>query len=147
MAKKPKAAPATQTGSGGQSIHRRNFVGPVRVGLAPQDRDPLCKELTSKLRTEEELGKEAAQVAAGYRKKLKEVAAEIKELALKLDQGVPEDMELEEVKDFKKKTVTIFRTDTKAIIEKREMTDKDFQLDLGGKAGDDEEKDDDQDVV
>lgn len=117
---------------------RRTFVMSVRVGLQPQDREPLVSEQQQKLKDFTELGAEASEVASGYRRKRKDLWKQIEELSLKLTQGIPEDTEVEEIKDFSKNTVTIVRTDTRAVIEKREMTDDDRQLHLGGKEDDPE---------
>ncbi len=115
-------------------LHRRQYMEMVRVGLAPADRDPLVHELTKKLRDTDELRAEAAEVQAGYRRKQKELKEEVDELVLKLDQGVPEKMAVEEIKDFEKGTVTLVRADNRAQVWKRDMTPEDRQLDLTAEA-------------
>jgi len=147
--KKARRAPAPREATTDKNILRRRYQGQVRVGLAPGDREPLVKELTGKLRENDAMRLEAANVAAGYRKKINDITDEIKELALKLDQGVPEPAELEEIKDFNTKKVTIIRVDTKAVVEKRDMTEKDQQIEVGSKSDAEdqgEEKDDDEDL-
>jgi len=118
----------------------------IRVGLDPAEREPLTKDLTTAIKAQNELRIEAANVAAGYREKIKDCTTEINNLVVTLEQGRAEDHEVEEIKDFKKNTVTIVRTDTRAVVEKREMTEDDRQLELGGPVNtEDQEDPDDRD--
>lgn len=117
------------------TIHRRVFVKAIRVGLDPAEREPLTKELTTAIKAENELRAEAANVAGTYREKINDCKKEINSLVVTLEQGHPEDHEVEEIKDFKKRTVTIVRVDTRVVVEKREMTAEDDQLELGGPVG------------
>lgn len=126
-----------------KQIHRREFVMAVRVGLKEGEREPIIKELTDKYKDRDSLFLEAANTAATYRGRIKKLKEEMDELVLKLDQGIPEDTEVEEIKDFKKKTVTTVRRDTRAVVIKREMIESDYQLDLGG-APDPEDKEGDE---
>ena len=128
------------------TIHRRTTVMSIRVGLDPAEREPLTKDLTTAIKAQNELRIEAANVAAGYREKIKDCTTEINNLVVTLEQGRAEDHEVEEIKDFKKNTVTIVRTDTRAVVEKREMTEDDRQLELGGPVNtEDQEDPDDRD--
>ena len=126
------------------TIHRRITVMSIRVGLDPAEREPLTHQLTTAIKAANELRIEAANVAAGYREKIKDCTTEINDLVVTLEQGRPEDHEVEEIKDFKKNLVTIVRTDTRAVVEKREMTEADHQLELGGPVGKEEQEDDDR---
>lgn len=129
---------------GDKQIHRREFVMSVRVGLKEDEREPIVKELTDKYKDKDALNLEAANIAATYRGRIKKLKEEMDELVLKLDQGIPEDTEVEEIKDFKKKTVTTVRRDTRAVVMKREMIESDYQLDLGGAPDPEEEGNDGQ---
>lgn len=126
-------------------IHRREYVKSIRVGLDPIEREPLTKQLTTCIKAQNELRIEAANVAGSYREKINDCKKEIDDLVVTLEQGHPEDHEVEEVKDFKKRTVTIIRKDTRAVVEKREMTSEDDQLELGGPVGEEGQEDPDND--
>lgn len=126
------------------TIHRRVFIKSIRVGLDPAEREPLTKELTTAIKAQNELRAEASNVAGGYREKINDCKKEIDSLVVTLEQGHPEDHEVEEIKDFKKRTVTIVRNDTRAVVEKRAMTAEDDQLELGGPGNTEDQEDDDR---
>ncbi len=156
--KKKAKTSAGATAAPEQRIHTREFTMDVRVGLDPNERDPLVKDLTDKLREQDEIAVEAKNVAKGYADKKAAVKEDIDELAMTLSQGRPTPMLVEELKDFDKGTVTIVRSDTRAVVSKRDMTEEDRQLDLGSQAaeaageeddaplGDDHDEQDDDDA-
>ena len=126
-------------------IHRRKITKTIRVGLDPDDREPFIKELTKALTDYEELKAEAANVAGEYRNKLKDVKDKYMEAALTLSQGIPEDRDVEEVKNFGKRTVTYVDVETRKVLERRAMTDEDEQMAVG-EAVDDEDKDSEREI-
>jgi len=130
MAKKGSAAGSTYPDD--KAIHRRTFTMAVRVAIDQAAKDETTNDLLAKLTSQEEVEAEKKEVASGYSDKLKAIESEIKELRMRITEGDLEDAEVEEIKDFKRNTVTIVRTDTRAVVEKREMVDDDRQLDLGG---------------
>ena len=119
-------------------IHRRVVQHEVRVGLDPKEREPLTKDLLDKLDQIDKLRIEAKDTQATYRKRIKEITEESEGLRVTLEQGHPEMMECEEVKNFNTKTVKYIRTDTKAVVETRPMTDDDAQMEAGEAPDDDE---------
>ena len=122
-------------------ILRREVEREIRIGLDPKEREPLTQELTTAIKEMDALRIEAADTQAGYRKKIKEIKAKVDEVVVTLDQGRKEVHQVEEIRDFSKGTVKYVRLDTKEIVEKREMTDEDRQLNLGDEASDDRDGD------
>lgn len=120
MPKKGKAKP--------QPVHRRQFEMEVRVGLHPDDREPIVKDVTQARAEEISLRAEAADIAATYRQKIKDVVAVMDEGMLLLSQGRPTKRLVEETRNFKSNTLTIKDVENGKIYEQRPMNDNDAQI-------------------
>jgi DUF4097 and DUF4098 domain-containing protein YvlB len=124
-------------------VHRRQFEKEVRLGLDPNDQEPLIREAAQADRDYNELKAEAANVAATYRQKIKDVDEKRSEALLTLSQGKPVMRMVEEVRNFTKETVTIIDVETKKVLERRAMNDDDAQVPIpdhpNGEEGPDEE--------
>ena len=111
-----------------QPVHRRQFEMEVRVGLHPDDREPIVKDVTQARAEEISLRAEAADIAATYRQKIKDVVAVMDEGMLLLSQGRPTKRLVEETRNFKSNTMTIKDVETGKIYEQRPMNDADAQI-------------------
>ena len=113
---------------GKKPVHVRTFTMQVRIGLDPEEREPLVKELTQALRESDALRAEAADTAGTYRNRIKEIKEKIDETALTLEQGKPVDREVTETRDFNKQTIRVVDKETKKVYVSRSMTDEDAQV-------------------
>ncbi len=134
MPKKGAKPAAGEKAAKPQPVHRRQFEMEVRVGLHPDDREPIVKDVTNARKEVLSLRDEAADVAATYRQKIKDTEAVMDEGMLLLSQGRPTKRLVEEIRNFKPGekcpigTLTIKDVETGKIYEQRPMTEADAQL-------------------
>lgn len=134
MPKKGAKPAAGEKAAKTQPVHRRQFEMEVRVGLHPDDREPIVKDVTNARKEVLILKAEAADTAATYRQKIKETEALMDEGMLLLSQGRPTKRLVEEIRNFKASdkcpigTLTIKDVETGKIYEQRPMNDADAQI-------------------
>ncbi len=116
------------------NILRRHVMRDIREGVSEEDRTELTKELLQKLTEEDAMRSKAKDVASAFRNDLKDLHESIVELRAKIELGNVVNMEVEEIKDFKKNTVKFMRTDTREVVESRAMTEEDKQLEIDQEA-------------
>lgn len=108
-------------------VHRREFKKMVRIGLAEAEREPLVRETIQARRAWTELKAEAANVAATYRQKCKDLEDQLDEALLTLDQGRPTERDVVEERNYNTLKVRVWDKETKIEYENRAMTDEDAQ--------------------
>ena len=131
------------------NINRHVISKEFRLGVKPEEREGLTKDLLVELNEIDALLQQAADTAATFRQKVKERKEVANELREQLERGRAQVLEVEDCRDFGKNE--IFWVSTKAQfgvkkgqeLERREMTPEDAQTPLptGGQEGADEAED------
>jgi len=141
--KEGSTANAATAGGKKKQVHRRQITKDVRIALQdPKERERLTKILLTKLKDLDELRIEAANVAAGYREKLKDLKAEIDGTSDDLRVGIPTPRLVEEIRNFSDNSITTKDVANGTVYEKRMMNEEDNQIpisDLPNAEADDEE--------
>lgn len=120
-------------------IHRRKIWKEVRVGIAPEEREPYVKDMVAAQKELDRLELDQADSNATFRKLRKEQEAKREEAMAVLDRGKAENREVEEIKNFNTRTVKYKDIETGHMVEERPMTEEDTQMSVGEDATEDEE--------
>ena len=131
------------------NINRHVISKEFRLGVKPEEREGITKDLCAELDEIDKLKQQAADTAATFRQTIKDRTETSRELRAQLELGRPQVLEVEECWDFNKEE--IFWVTTKAQhgvkkgqeLERRKMTPEDqaTPLPTGGQEGADEAED------
>lgn len=104
----------------------------VRLGLDPDEREPLTNQLLAELDEIDKLRKESKQAAATYRKTTNERIKVAEDLRTTLEQGKPVMRKVLEIKDFANGTVKYKDIETGKYYkdQERPINDDDSQVNL-----------------
>lgn len=118
-------------------VHRRETKLLVRVGLDPEAREPLTKELLAALKEVEQLTQDKKDTVKTFNDQITEQEKKIEGLRADLEKGREELRDVIEVKDFPNGLVKYQDPQTKKYLKdhERQMTDADRQMVIGEEAG------------
>ena len=118
------------------NINRHVISKEFRLGVKPEEREDITKDLLLELNEIDALTQQAADTAATFRQKIKERKEAASEMREQLERGKPQVLEVEECRNFG--TEEIYWKSTKEqhgikkgfVLEKRKMTEEDAQQPL-----------------
>lgn len=109
-------------------VHRRQFEMEVRIGISPEEKEPLGNELLIALSEIEKKEKVKKAYTKDINGEISEHEKKVKELRATLEQGRAEMRLVEETRNFKTNVLTIKEVESGRQVEKRQMTDEDAQI-------------------
>ena len=120
------------------AVEEHTVMRVLVVGIPDDELIVLGHDLAAAVEERDDIGVEYKNVAASYRKRLKEHAGIINELARKTKSGT-EDLEVECAikKDFVHNKLTCTRNDTGEVVEERAMTGEELQRSMVDERPDD----------